>query len=414
MPPISEANTPSELERDKLGLPTAFESPASQAETKIAEIWRDALNIDRIGRHDDFFDLGGDSLNAVTISSAVSDAFNIAFKPSMMMEVRTIAQMAGQIGETPGPDLPGNVTALQAAGDLPPLFVVHGQHGIGFFRPGFMTGFRKNQPIYAFQVPGFDGAEEPYETVDEIAETYLRTILAVQPEGPHFIAAFCAGSWIAMAIANKMREKGLEPDRLIFLDPPVLELQKADYYVARNPLTGGGIPIVSRAAAGLVRLAMGIGHRLNMLARTGHPVSGRDRKSFMLPKVQQYWLDRQRFVLLAHEPDRTDVADDGRAGQSAGQNEPIRQAPPALRASTLLQLAFRTHRPRPFDGKVHLVASRKLAADMQNPAHPFNGMMPNRDEIIFGKDHIEAVAGNNPRNARLIQEIIDTVPPRRG
>ena len=59
------------MPRDGLGLTNEYTAPESKAERQLAEIWREALNFDRIGVDDDFFDLGGDSVGAVTIAAAV-------------------------------------------------------------------------------------------------------------------------------------------------------------------------------------------------------------------------------------------------------------------------------------------------------------------------------------------------------
>jgi amino acid adenylation domain-containing protein len=56
---------------DRQSLPVPQERAASGAappqgpdETLVAGVWRQVLKLDRVGRHDDFFDLGGDSLRA--------------------------------------------------------------------------------------------------------------------------------------------------------------------------------------------------------------------------------------------------------------------------------------------------------------------------------------------------------------
>ncbi len=49
----------------------AYEPPRSALETRLAEAWRAALGVGRVGVHDDFFALGGDSLRAVQVVSAL-------------------------------------------------------------------------------------------------------------------------------------------------------------------------------------------------------------------------------------------------------------------------------------------------------------------------------------------------------
>ena len=55
----------------------AYIPPSSEIEKKLTDIWRRVLNLDRIGVHDNFFDLGGTSLLAIYLVSQVQESFNI-------------------------------------------------------------------------------------------------------------------------------------------------------------------------------------------------------------------------------------------------------------------------------------------------------------------------------------------------
>lgn len=52
----------------------AYEAPSSQAEKVIAHAWQNALDIDQIGIHDHFFDLGGDSIKSLAVVSKVRES----------------------------------------------------------------------------------------------------------------------------------------------------------------------------------------------------------------------------------------------------------------------------------------------------------------------------------------------------
>lgn len=44
-------------------------------EKRPAEIWQQLLQIEKVGRTDDFFELGGDSLLAISLLSEIEKAF---------------------------------------------------------------------------------------------------------------------------------------------------------------------------------------------------------------------------------------------------------------------------------------------------------------------------------------------------
>ncbi len=54
-----------------------FEAPVGEVETALAEIWSGVLGVERIGRGDNFFEMGGHSLRAVQVISRVRQVLNI-------------------------------------------------------------------------------------------------------------------------------------------------------------------------------------------------------------------------------------------------------------------------------------------------------------------------------------------------
>jgi len=76
-----------------------FVAPATAAEKTLANIWAKILKIDSIGRHDNFFDLGGDSILSIQITSQANQA-GLFFSPDSLFSHPTIAQLAAAAAET--------------------------------------------------------------------------------------------------------------------------------------------------------------------------------------------------------------------------------------------------------------------------------------------------------------------------
>ena len=65
----------------------------SEAERKLVEIWQRALSTDTVGVHDDFFELGGNSMTGlVMIAHARSQGFTITSRE--LFQLRTISALA--------------------------------------------------------------------------------------------------------------------------------------------------------------------------------------------------------------------------------------------------------------------------------------------------------------------------------
>lgn len=75
-----------------------YEAPATDFERQLAEIWQDALGIPRVGRNDDFFALGGDSIRSITISSLARN-IGIPLSVAQIFQYPTISAMAEALAE---------------------------------------------------------------------------------------------------------------------------------------------------------------------------------------------------------------------------------------------------------------------------------------------------------------------------
>lgn len=71
-----------------------YVAPRNEIEQKLAELWRQTLHIDRIGIHDSFFELGGDSVLAAQIISLAQKAFGIRINPQDAFKAFTIERLA--------------------------------------------------------------------------------------------------------------------------------------------------------------------------------------------------------------------------------------------------------------------------------------------------------------------------------
>jgi amino acid adenylation domain-containing protein len=84
-----------EQTRDELS--GEYVAPRNETEEQLVEIWEEVLKVDRVGVHDNFFDLGGHSLMATQVVSRIRDDFETALPLAMMFDSPTIAGLTKQI-----------------------------------------------------------------------------------------------------------------------------------------------------------------------------------------------------------------------------------------------------------------------------------------------------------------------------
>lgn len=68
----------------------------------LRELWTDALGIADIGPDDDFFEIGGTSLSAVTLTSRVNDRFGVQLSAGTLFDAGTIRTLAAAISRAAG------------------------------------------------------------------------------------------------------------------------------------------------------------------------------------------------------------------------------------------------------------------------------------------------------------------------
>jgi FkbH-like protein len=78
-------------------LKQAFVEPRSSVEELVVGIWREILNLDRVGIYDNFFELGGHSLLAVQVISRLQEAFCVKLSLLSLFKKSTVAGIAEHI-----------------------------------------------------------------------------------------------------------------------------------------------------------------------------------------------------------------------------------------------------------------------------------------------------------------------------
>jgi aryl carrier-like protein len=77
---------------------SGYTEPASEMEKTLAEIWSEVLGQDMLGVHDNFFEIGGDSILSIQIVARARRA-GIEFTPAQLFKYPTIADLANAIGQ---------------------------------------------------------------------------------------------------------------------------------------------------------------------------------------------------------------------------------------------------------------------------------------------------------------------------
>jgi amino acid adenylation domain-containing protein len=219
---------------DRAGLPVpewsrgeqeeAYVAPVSPLERQLVKLWEEVLGAPQVGIRDDFFALGGDSLQAVRLFTRIEQECGKRLPLSTLFAGATIEQMAQMLlnaaqSETARTRAP--LVTVQEGGSRRPFFFLHGQwEGGALYSLELARALGPEQPFYLLEPYEFEGLAVP-PSLEEMAAAHLETLRTVQPEGPYLLGGWCNGGLIAYEMARQLHAQGQTVELLVLMDSDV-------------------------------------------------------------------------------------------------------------------------------------------------------------------------------------------------
>ena len=166
------------------------------------------LKVGKIGILDDFFEIGGHSMMAVTLIVKIEKEFGIRLPLATLFEQSNIQELSKVIEDGITPDKWRSLVPLSPNGKKKPLFLIHGLGLNVLLYTTIINYLDPDQPVYGLQAKGLNGVEKPLETFEEIASYYISEIMTVDKEGPYQLAGYSLGGKIAYEMARQLTEMG--------------------------------------------------------------------------------------------------------------------------------------------------------------------------------------------------------------
>ncbi len=187
-----------------------FAAPGTDTEKALAAIYTELLKVERIGIHDDFFDLGGHSLMAVKMISKIREVFGVDLPLATLLEAPTIAGLSKIVRKEDWVPSWSSLVRIRQGGSKPSLFLMHSHGGNVLEYHALVNGLEPDQPLYAFQAKGLDGNITKDPTFEEMASNYIDELRSFQPQGPYYLGGFCLGGLLALEAAQQLTAAGQE------------------------------------------------------------------------------------------------------------------------------------------------------------------------------------------------------------
>jgi acyl-CoA synthetase (AMP-forming)/AMP-acid ligase II/thioesterase domain-containing protein/acyl carrier protein len=214
---LGSENAGGAVNASPVGSPTVSPGGSRIAlEGKLAEIWAEVLGLPNVGRHDDFFEIGGDSLQALNLLARIEQVFGNALPPSTLLEAPTVEQLAAVIadhGQTPWASL----VAIRQGGCKLPFFCVHAHDGDVLALKRLASYLNPDQPLYGIQPQGLEERARD-SRIEEIAAQCVREVVALRGDEPYLLGGYCFGGAVAYEMAHQLRLQGRNVILLALID----------------------------------------------------------------------------------------------------------------------------------------------------------------------------------------------------
>src|ERR1700722_17489682 len=252
--------------------PQKFVPPRTATEKKLAAIWMKLLKLERIGIHDDIFELGGDSLLATQAMLQIREAFGVFLSMQTLFPSATVAGIAKELsGREEFRNRLAYAVPVQPEGNRPPFFWMGGT-----VSRQFSAHLGSNQPFYGIGIEPkiIETLKAPYR-MEELAKHLVLAIREKQHRGPYYLGGFCQDAPFAYEVARELTMHGQTAGLLALLEPeyPRRNVRVRIAFALRRKFFRAGIHL----------------YNLRQLGNSGFPLSGRNQWGYLQGLISRIW-----------------------------------------------------------------------------------------------------------------------------
>ena len=220
--------------------------PATAMGKAIQNEWRQVLKLKEIYNEDDFFDLGGDSLSAATLMTALEKRLGTTLPTFELIDYPVLSHFISRMEQlrlddrfnppTSNTNLGSQleyaiqkvieswsgqrqqsdslITGFNTEGTLSPLFwCCQGRDELY----SLLDNMSNHQPLYAMRSLS-QLVKRHRRDNQALAARYVAEILELQPDGPYLVGGFSEGARVAHYIAEELERHGKTVKLLVILD----------------------------------------------------------------------------------------------------------------------------------------------------------------------------------------------------
>lgn len=192
------------------------EEASDEVEEIIVEIFREVLGVATIGRADDFFLQGGNSLRAVRVFGRLEQRTGVRLPIATIFRSPTPAMLAKQM-EIAGASAGDPPFVRLVEGDGPSVLCFPGIGGNPLSFGELLKSIDLGRTFEGVQLPGAMGASKPIRSVEELADYFMEQVRIDNGQAPDMMA-YSFGAGVMMEMASRWEASGVKPGKIVIVD----------------------------------------------------------------------------------------------------------------------------------------------------------------------------------------------------
>lgn len=210
---------------------------AMSLELQIRSIMSRFLSGTYPGAADNFFDLGGDSLGALSFTVAVESELKVSLPPVVFTGAPTSKAVAEYLENKPSEFGKLALIPVQKGSGDGVLYLAPGIWGNNAYAAQFSGDMGPAASVWTFHLTDPENRQAHMGTMAGFARECCRLIREIQPQGPYHLAGFSFGGLLAYEMARQLASEGLVIGTLSIIDATAKLEERNFGAAARLPLS---------------------------------------------------------------------------------------------------------------------------------------------------------------------------------